>query len=103
MVISSLAIEKQDLDLNKLNLGRSDSDQKKDLLLVIEGSLTPSMMSALTDLLEYNTFVIKEDGQPVQKERNIKVVIETSSIACLDPTISSFFKMHYCSNEGNFS
>ena len=101
MVISSLAIEKQNLDLNKLNLNGSDAGQNKDLLLVIEGSLTSSMMTGLTDLLEYNTFVIKEDGQPVQKERNIKVVIETNSIAYLDPTISSFFKMHYCANEGN--
>ena len=105
MVISSLAIEEQDLDLNKLNIGKeidSTTEQMKDLLLVIEGSLTPSMMSALTNLLEYNTFVIKDDGQPVQKSRMIKVVIETSSIASLDSTISSFFKMHYCANKGTF-
>ena len=102
MVISSLAIEQQDLDLNKLNIsGRTDDGVKKDLLLVIEGSLTPNMMSALTDLLEYNTFLVQDDGQPVQKGRNIKVVIETNSIAHLDPTISSFFKLHYCANEGN--
>ena len=102
MVISSLAIEEQDLDLNMLNLGKKGekTEETKDLLLVIEGSLTQSMMSALTNLLEYNTFVIKEDGQPVQKSRNIKVVIETTSIASLDPTISSFFKMHHCSNKG---
>ena len=102
MVISSLAIEEQDLDLNMLNLGKKGekTEETKDLLLVIEGSLTQSMMSALTNLLEYNTFVIKEDGQPVQKSRNIKVVIETTSTASLDPTISSFFKMHHCSNKG---
>ena len=102
MVISSLAIEEQDLDLNMLNLGKKGErmEDTKDLLLVIEGSLTRSMMSALTNLLEYNTFVIKDDGQPVQKSRNIKVVIETNSIASLDPTISSFFKMHHCSNKG---
>jgi hypothetical protein len=103
MVVSSLAIEEQDLDLNMLNVGKEGNDnidQIKDLLLVIEGSLTKSMMSALTNLLEYNTFVIKDDGQPVQKSRNIKVVIETTSITSLDPTISSFFKMHYCENKG---
>ena len=103
MVVSSLAIEEQDLDLNMLNVGKEGNDaidQTKDLLLVIEGSLTKGMMSALTNLLEYNTFVIKDDGQPVQKSRNIKVVIETTSITSLDPTISSFFKMHYCENKG---
>ena len=42
-----------------------------------------------------------DDGQPVQKSRNIKVVLETTSITSLDPTISSFFKMHYCENKGN--
>ena len=101
MVISSLAIEKQDLDLNMLNLGNNaDSpEQTKDLLLVIKGSLIPGMMSALRDLLEYNTFIIKDDGQLVQKTRPIKVVIETTSIHLLDPTISSFFKMHYCENK----
>ena len=104
-MISSLAIEEQDLDLNMLNLSKKGErmEETKDLLLVIEGSLTRSMMSALTNLLEYNTFVIKDDGQPVQKSRNIKVVIETTSIASLDPTISSFFKMHHCSNKGMIS
>ena len=104
MVISSLAIEEQDLDLNMLNLGKQGetTEQTKDLLLVIEGSLTKSMMSALTNLLEHNTFIIKDDGQLVQKTRRIKVVIETSSIAALDPTISSFFKMHYCENKGTY-
>ena len=62
----SLAIEKSGLDLNKLN------DDSRELLLVIEGSLTDDMMGDLLELLESGTFILRKDGQVVVKERKVK-------------------------------
>ena len=65
-LLNSLAIEKSCLDLNKLN------DDPRERLLVIEGTLTDEMMGPeLLQLLESGTFILKEDGQVVVKERKV--------------------------------
>ena len=94
MIVSSLAIRKGALDVNKLN-----ADGAKDLLLVIEGSLTKEMMDELNELIEQGSYILREDSQLVVRERNIKIVIETSSISNLSPSIANFFKLHRCENE----
>ena len=77
-----MAIEKSCRDLNKLN------DDPRELLLVIEGTLTDEMMGPeLLQLLESGTFILKEDGQVVVKERKVCTLKEDS----LEEVIAEMF------------
>ena len=77
-----------------------DVDEDRELLVVLEGKITPKIESILLSLLQYDTFVLKNNGQLATRERKIRIVLETGEdLSCLTPALSSFFRLHKCSNK----
>ena len=71
----------------------------KDLLLVLEGEIDCSIESALLAMLQYNTYLLKDDGQLAVKDRNLRIVLEAGvHISKLSPAIASFFHFYKCEN-----
>ena len=75
-------------------------DEDRELLLVMEGKISSQIESILLSLLNYDTFLLKNNGQLATKERKIRIVMETGEdLRALTPSLSSFFYLQKCSNE----
>ena len=70
----------------------SNESDDKELLLVLEGKISPKIESILLSLLQYDTFVLKNNGQLATKERKIRIVMETGEdLSALTPSLSKYF------------
>ena len=71
----------------------TESDADRELLLVLEGKISPKIESILLSLLQYDTFVLKNNGQLATKERKIRIVMETGEdLSALTPSLSKYFE-----------
>ena len=79
-------------DKNFLKFFYSNESDDKELLLVLEGKISPKIESILLSLLQYDTFVLKNNGQLATKERKIRIVMETGEdLSALTPSLSKYF------------
>ena len=102
-VVSNLALEpsgdgKYEMKHIKI-LEKDHNEPVKDLLLVLEGDLDKTIDSTLLALLQYDTFLLKDNGQLAVRDRNMRIILEAgSNISEISPALASFFHFHKCDN-----
>ena len=102
-VVSNLALEpsgdgKYEMKHIKI-LEKDHNEPVKDLLLVLEGDLDKTIDSTLLALLQYDTFLLKDNGQLAVRDRNMRIILEAgSNISKMSPALASFFHFHKCDN-----
>ena len=100
-VVSNLALEPSGdgkLEMKHIKiLEKESTDISKDLLLVLEGDLDKTIDSTLLALLQYDTFLLKDNGQLAVRDRNLRIILEAGKyISNISPALASFFHFHKC-------
>ena len=84
---------------NKQNWHGMGTVEKKDLLLIVEGDIDSSIESSLLSMLQYETYLLKDNGQLALKDRNLRIILEAgTNISKISPALASFFHFHKCEN-----